>query len=156
MAEWIRRRAAEIRKRELKARQTRQQQSAKAGLIQSHDQEFFSELATALKEAVETFNREFPEPERRIEKMEKLSARFVIRRSKGCGVEVEGRLDQAHRFLRYSIVRSPRVGTKNYRTEGSLEFDVSAKGELLFRGSSTVPMTKVETVQLLLEPFFEF
>jgi hypothetical protein len=152
MLEWIKQRAAEARKQETQ----RSWHETKGRFIESHSDEFFRELTAVMEQAIAAFNEEFPEPEHRIDEFQSSLNRFLVVRHAAPSVRLECRLDYAGNFVRYSYVRAHRWKDKTYQLDGYLEFDLSAKKEVLLHGADQVPMKVEQVTQFLLEPFFEF
>ena len=152
MLEWIKKRAAEARKQEKQSKWL----INKARLIESHSQEFFNELSALMKKSIDDFNQEFPEMGRKIERFESGVNRFAVERKAGLAVVLECRLDLAGNFVRYRYVRTHPWRNKSYDYDGTLEFDISGKNEVLLKTIEQVPMSVQGVTQFLLEPFFEF
>ena len=152
MLDWIKKRAAEARKQEKYSLW----QAQKARLIGSHSQEFFEELSALMAKSVAAFNAEFKEPERQIGSYEPGLNRFVVERKSDPAVRVECRLDHPKHSVHYQISRTLGPRRKVYQTESTLEFDVSAKKEIMMRTFDAIPMSLQQVTQLLLEPFFVF
>ena len=58
-----------------------------------------------------------------------------MERTSAPAVRLECRLDYARHFVRYQVGRSFGSNSRTYQNDGSLEFDVSAKNEILLRSS---------------------
>ena len=152
MLEWIQKRAAEARKEETQKKWL----ANKGRLIESHAPEFFDEVTTLMRSAIDDFNVEFPEVGRRIDRFEPGVNRFTVERKGGMAVTLECRLDFAGHFVRYRFVRMHPWRNKTYDYDGTLEFDISGKNEVLLKTVEQVPMSVQAVTQFLLEPFFEF
>ena len=152
MLEWIKKRAAEARKHEKQSKWL----ANKGRLIESHSQEFFKELSKLMKKSIDDFNEEFPEVGRKIDRFETGLNRFVVERRSGMATLLECRLDFAGHFVRYRYVRKHPWKDKKYDYDGTLEFDISGKNEVLLKTIEQVPMSVEAVTQFLLEPFFEF
>jgi hypothetical protein len=155
MLDWIKKRAAQARKQE----RITQWQAHKTRLIESHSHEFFGKLSSLMAKSVEAFNEEFPDTTRRIGSFHRGPTRFVVERDHGSAVRLECRLDYARHIVRYKLARTMALkGMKprTFHSDGSLEFDVSAKNEILLKSADAVPMTIEQVSQFLLDPFFEF
>ena len=152
MLDWIKKRAVEARKQEKHSKWL----ANKSRLIESHSQEFFSQVSTLMRKAIEDFNEEFPEMGREIDRFESGVNRFTVERKSGMAVVLECRLDLSSHFVRYRFVRTHPFHNKTYDYDGFLEFDISGKNEVLLKTIEMVPMSVEQVTQFLLEPFFEF
>jgi hypothetical protein len=154
MSEWIRTRAAEIRLAEKLKKEERERQIEAANVLKAKMEPFWNDLLSVLQSSVEEFNREFPEAERAIDKVEKPSpSNLTIRRSVYPAAFVKVQLGNGSTSLKYSISRTQRKGTDPVETDGSLTLGLTeGQPSYIAEGVSQ----HEDVAKLCLEPFFQF
>ena len=154
MSNWIRVRATEIKLAEQQKKEERERQLEAANILKAKIEPFWVDLLVVLQTSVEAFNREFPGPERSIDKFEKPSATgVVIRRTAYPGASVRAQLGNGATSLKYTISRTPRKGSDPIETEGSLVLGLT-DGEPSYIAEGVSQHEDV--AKLLLDPFFMF
>ena len=154
MSDWIKVRADEIRLAEKQKKEERERQIEAANVLKAKIEPFWNDLLSVLQSSVEAFNREFPEAERAIDKVEKPSpSNLTIRRSVYPAAFVKIQLGNGSTSVKYSISRTQRKGTDPIESDGSLSVGL-ADGEPAYIGNGVAHHEDV--ARLCLEPFFQF
>jgi len=154
MTDWIKSRADEIRRVEKELKEARERQIEAAGVLKTRLEPFWNELIRCLEQSVAAFNVEFPEPERRINPIERPSPAIItIKRSAYPAATIKAQLNNGGTAFNYTLSRTPRKGTEPIEKQGSCAFGVVGEGigymESAISGHE-------EVAKIFLEPFFEF
>jgi hypothetical protein len=154
MSDWIKLRAAGIRAAEQGKKDERDRQIVAANALKAKAEPFWNSLMTVLQDCVKEFNAEFPEPERRIEHIEKPSPTAVtIRRNVYPGVLVRAQLNGSSTAVHYTITRTPRKGSEPVEKSGNFVFGVK-DGQVAYTEGEVNEHEDV--AKLFLDPFFDF
>ena len=154
MQEWIRLRAAEIRAAEQERRDESDRKTNAANELKQQLAPFWRELVIFIEGCVKDFNREFPEPSRKIDEFEKPAAdSFVIRRSSYPTVMLKAVLNNAGTSVQYTISRTQHKGMSTVEKQGSFTYSLVG-GHAAY--NDALIQTHENVAKLLMEPFFEF
>ena len=154
MSDWIKERAAEIRRIETNRKAERDHQVQAATVLKTRLEPFWNELTQCLRQSVSTFNEEFPEKERRIDHFDHPTpAGLTIKRNAYPSVLVKVQLNNSGTAVNYALSRTQKKGTDPIETQGTCAFGVV--GDSVTYIESAVHSHE-DVAKLFLDPFFDF
>jgi hypothetical protein len=154
MTEWIKERAEGIRKAEKEKKVERERLSGLAADLKAKTEPFWKQLVGILEDSVQQFNTEFPDPERRIDGIEKNSATaLTIRRSAYPAATVKVGFNSTGTSIPYAISTTARKGANVAENQANLAVGL-VDGEAAYLDEGI--RTHEDAVKIFLDPFFGF
>jgi hypothetical protein len=154
MTEWIKARAEGIRQAEKEKKEEKERLNVVAADLKAKTEPFWKQLVEVLEDSVRQFNVEFPDPERRIDQIEKNSATaLTIRRAAYPAATVKVGFNSTGTSIPYAINTTARKGAGVVESQANLAVGL-VDGEAGYVDDKV--HSHEDAVKIFLDPFFSF